>query len=106
MSIGCKTLAGLTWETDRLCLYRPDTTTRYTHIDSLFGDTAIEWGLIETDWPDLMRTIISILEGRLSSVTLFRRLGNYSHKNRLYRAFRELGRVVRAITPLRSVTVE
>ena len=60
--------------------------TRYQHIDSLFGDDAIDWGLIETHWHDLLRTAISIREGRLSSVTLLRRLGNHSRKNRLYRA--------------------
>jgi TnpA family transposase len=37
----------------------------------------------------------------VSSVTLLRRLGNHSHKNRLYRAFRELGRVIRTVTLLR-----
>lgn len=87
-----------------LTLYRPDATTRYTHIDSLFGDAGIDWALIETHWPDLMRTVISIREGRLSSVTLLRRLGNHSRKNRLYRAFRELGRVVRTITLLRFLS--
>jgi hypothetical protein len=61
----------------------------------------IDWGLIETHWTDLLRTAISISEGRLSSVTLLRRLGNNSRKNRLYRAFRELGRVIRTITLLR-----
>jgi TnpA family transposase len=34
----------------------------------------------------------------LSSVTPLRRLGNHSRKNRLYKAFRKLGRVVRTIT--------
>lgn len=75
-----------------LIFYRPDATTRYQHIDSLFGPHAIDWRLLEQHWPDLLRTAISIREGRVSSVTLLRRLGNHSHKNRLYRAFRELGR--------------
>ena len=34
----------------------------------------------------------------MSSVRLLRRLGNHSCKNRLYRAFREQGRVIRTIT--------
>jgi TnpA family transposase len=34
----------------------------------------------------------------VSSVPLLRRLGVHSRKNRLYRAFRELGRAVRTIT--------
>ena len=87
-----------------LNFYRPATTARYEHIDSLFGDNVIGWGLIETHWTDLLRTAISIAQGRLSSVTLLRRLGNNSHKNRPYRAFRELGRVIRTITLLRYLS--
>ncbi len=49
-------------------------------------------------------TAISIREGRLSSVTLLRRLGNHSRKNRLYRAFRELGRAIRTIALLRYLS--
>jgi hypothetical protein len=40
----------------------------------------------------------------LSSVTLLHRLGNHSRKNRLYKAFREWGRVVRTITLLRFLS--
>jgi TnpA family transposase len=87
-----------------LNFYRPDAATRYEHIDGLFGDNAIDWDLIERHWTDLLRTGISIREGRVSSVTLLRRLGNHSHKNRLYRAFRELGRVIRTITLLRYLS--
>jgi len=87
-----------------LNFYRPDPATRYEHIDPLFGDHAIDWGLIAKHWPDLLRTALSIREGRVSSVTLLRRLGNHSHKNRLYRAFRELGRVIRTVTLLRYLS--
>jgi TnpA family transposase len=87
-----------------LIFYRPDARTRYQHIEALFGDNAIDWALIEKHWIDLLRTAISIREGRVSSVTLMRRLGNHSRKNRLYRAFRELGRVIRTITLLRYLS--
>ncbi|MEV8636662.1 Tn3 family transposase [Streptosporangium sp. NPDC051023] len=87
-----------------LIFYRPDPEARYAHIDSLFGDEVIDWRLIETHWTDLLRTAISIRENRISSVTLLRRLGNHSRKNRLYRAFRELGRAVRTITLLRYLS--
>jgi TnpA family transposase len=87
-----------------LIFYRPDARTRYQHIDTLFGDNTIDWELIEHHWTDLLRTSISIREGRVSSVTLLRRLGNHSRKNRLYRAFRELGRVIRTITLLRFLS--
>jgi TnpA family transposase len=87
-----------------LIFYRADERTRYTHIEPLFGEEMIDWGLVETHWTDLLRTAISIRESRLSSVTLLRRLGNHSRKNRLYRAFRELGRAIRTITLLRYLS--
>ncbi|MFI6598670.1 Tn3 family transposase [Nonomuraea sp. NPDC050536] len=60
--------------------------------------------MIEKHWTDLLRTAISIREGRVPSVTLLRRLGNHSCKHPLYRAFRELGRVIRTITLLRYLS--
>src|ERR1017187_4204414 len=46
-----------------LSFYRPDAETAYEHIDTLFGDNVIDWGLIEKHWPDLLRAGISIREG-------------------------------------------
>jgi hypothetical protein len=87
-----------------LNFYRPDAKVRYKHIDSLFDDSVIDWARIERHWKDLLRTGISIREGRLSSVTLLRRLGNHSKRNRIYKALRELGRVVRTVTLLRYLS--
>ncbi len=87
-----------------LILYRPSADTSFRHIDSLFGEEVIDWQLIETHWSDLMRVVISIREGRISSSALLRRLGNESRKNRLYKAFRELGRAVRTIVLLRYLS--
>ena len=55
------------------------------------------WGLFHRTphWKDLLRVVLSIKAGKVSSSTLLRKLSNYSRKNRLYQAFRELGRVVR-----------
>ncbi len=53
---------------------------------------------------DLVPTVISIRERRVSSVVLLHRLRNDSKKNRLYRAFRELGRVTRTIVLLRYLS--
>ena len=78
-----------------LTLFRPDEDAAYEHIDSLFGDQAIDWGLIETHWRDVVRVVASIRAGKVLPSTLLRKLGNYSRKNRLYRAFREIGRAVR-----------
>jgi TnpA family transposase len=87
--------------------FRVEQETRYTHIDALFGEpgrNVINWRLIETHWQDLMRVVLSIREGRLSSVTLLRRLRHDSKRNRVYRAFRELGRVIATITLLRTIS--
>lgn len=92
-----------------LTFYRPSRHVRYRHIDSLFArdgreDAAIDWRLLETHWVDLLRTVLSIREGKISSAVLLRKLGHESRKNRLYRAFRELGRVTRTIVLLRYLS--
>lgn len=48
--------------------------------------------------------VLSIKAGKVLPSTLLRKLGNDSHKNRLYRAFRELGRVVRTVFLLRYIS--
>jgi TnpA family transposase len=77
-------------------LYRSSPERTYTHIDALFTDV-IDWRLIETHWQDLLQVVLSIRAGKISSAMLLRKLGNDSRKNRLYQAFRELGRVVRTV---------
>lgn len=77
-----------------LKLYRPDPHVAFDHIDPLFSDT-VDWPLIQTHLPDMLRVVLSIKAGRITASTLLRKLGTYSRKNRLYQAFRELGRVIR-----------
>lgn len=79
-----------------LKFYRPNKNTKFKNINNLFTDTA-NWDLIDKHWMDMMQVVLSIKEGKISSAVLLRRLGNYSKKNKLYQAFRELGRVVRTI---------
>ena len=86
-----------------LNFYRPDKETVYQHIDSLFSEP-INWELIRTHWQDLFRVVLSIQEGKISSAVLLRKLGNYSRKNRLYKAFQELGRVVRTVFLLNYIS--
>ena len=73
----------------RLILYRADAQDRYAHVDALFT------GVI--DWQDLMQVSLSIQHGQVLPSMLLRKLRYDSHKNRLYRAFRELGRVIRTL---------
>jgi TnpA family transposase len=90
-----------------LNFYRPSGTVRYRHIDTLFGEpgrNVIDWDLIETHFEDLMRVMLSIHEGKISSVTLLRRLSTYSRRNNFYKAFREVGRVIRTVALLRFLS--
>ena len=79
-----------------LNLFRPDKTCRYEHIDQLFAGS-IDFALIEQLLPDMLKIILSIKLGRMSASSLLRRLGTYSRKNKLYFAFRELGKVIRTL---------
>lgn len=79
-----------------IILYRPDKNTKYHHIDELFSGT-IAWSLIGTHWPDMMQVVLSIQAGKVLPSMLLRKLGTYSNKNKLYKAFRELGRVARTL---------
>ena len=86
-----------------LVFYRPDKQKKYKHIDFLFKEK-VDWELIETHWQDLMQVVLSIKAGKILPSTLLRKLGNYSRKNRLYLAYRELGRVVRTIFLLKYIS--
>jgi len=88
-----------------LIFYRPAAGAHCGHTDSLFAeDEIIDWKLIETHWVDLMRVVVCIRQGRISSSALLRRLGNESRKNRIYKAFREPGRAIRTIVVLRYLS--
>ncbi len=83
--------------------YRPQKQARYQHIDTLFnGD--IDWKLIETHWADMMQIVLSIQAGKILPSMLLRKLGTKSRKNKLYRAFRELGRAERTLFLLRYIS--
>jgi len=86
-----------------LTLYRPSSQDRYTHIDTLFREQ-VDWELIRTMLPDMLRVALSIRAGKIMPSTILRRLATYSRKNKLYFAFRELGRVVRTIFLLQYVS--
>jgi TnpA family transposase len=78
-----------------LNLYKVDKNVKYSNIDSLFCDSDIDWGLLHTHWQDLMQVIISIKQGKVSSAFMLSKLNSYNNQNRLYKAFQELGKVIR-----------
>ncbi len=77
-----------------LNFYRSKPALQYEHIDLLFSKT-IDWSLIETMLPEMLRVAVSIGAGRIKPSTILRRLATYSRKSKLYFAFRELGHAVR-----------
>lgn len=85
-----------------LHLFRPGAGHAYAHIDALFSGP-IDWDLIAGHLPDMLRVALSIKAGRLLPSAILRRLGTYSRKNRLYFAFRELGRAIRTRFLLRYI---
>jgi len=86
----------------KLTFYRVDADDYYENVDPLFTEI-IDWDLIRTHWQDLMQVAISIQRGDVLPSMLLRKLRHDSRKNRLYRAFREVGRVIRTIFLLRYV---
>ena len=54
----------------------------------------------------MLRVAISISLGKVRSSTILRKLGTESRKNKLYVAFRELGRVVRTLFTLDFISDE
>lgn len=84
-------------------LYRPAPDCRYPHIDELFTGK-IDWDLIETLLPDMLRVAVSIRSGLIAPSAILNRLSTFSRKNKLYFAFRELGRVIRTIFLLRYLS--
>jgi TnpA family transposase len=87
----------------KLKLYKADHKYKYQNIESLFTNESIDWKLIETHLPELVRVAISIRDGKLIPSTILRRLTAKSKKNRLYLAFRELGYVIRSLFLLEHI---
>jgi len=88
---------------DDVYFYRPDKSTAYKHIDTLFKKTA-NFKRIETHWKDFMQVVLSIQAGKVLPSMLLRKLGVKSRKNKLYQAFRALGQVIRTIFLLKYIT--
>ena len=85
-----------------LTLYRSDLNINLSHTGHLYGGT-IDWDLIESHWKELLRVTLAIQSGRVAPSWVLTRLNSYSRRNKLYRAFRELGRVFRTLYLLRWI---
>ena len=57
----------------------------------------VDWDRIERYWQDMMQVVLSIQAGKVLPSMLLKKLGVYSRKSNLYKAFSEVGRVERTI---------
>lgn len=65
-----------------LKLFRPCKGEIYEHIDELFSGE-IDWELIETHYPDMIRVAMSIQAGKITPSTILNKLGTHSKKNKV-----------------------
>jgi TnpA family transposase len=65
-------------------------------LQNLYGGV-IDWALIESHWKEFLRVALAIQSGRVEASWILTRLNSYSRRNKIYRAFRELGCVFRTI---------
>ena len=77
--------------------YKASSKDHYENINEIFTEKPIDWELIETHYHDMLRVAISIQNGKVKASAVLRKLCSKSRKNKLYFAFRELGRVERTI---------
>ncbi|MGU8559755.1 Tn3 family transposase [Clostridium perfringens] len=87
-----------------LNFYKAEKNLKYSHIDVLFNNNVIDWNLIKTHYKDLFQVVLSIKAGKFLPSTLLRKLNNNSRKNKLYKAFRELGNVIRTLYLLEFIS--
>mgnify|MGYP003978146983 FL=1 len=78
-----------------LIFYKPTKRMRLKNIGCLFKGETIDWQLIEDNWDELLQTAISIQQGKISSRLVLSRLNSRNKGSALYKAFNELGKVIR-----------
>lgn len=88
---------------NHLYFYKASKDDFYQNINDLFTEKPIDWELIVAHYYDMLRVVISIQQGKVKASTVLRKLCSKSRKNKLYYAFRELGRVERSIFLLKYI---
>ena len=78
-----------------LIFYKPAKRMRLKNIGCLFKGETINWQLIEDNWDEMLQTAISIQQGKISSRLILSRLNSRNKGSTLYKAFNELGKVIR-----------
>lgn len=77
-------------------LYKPDLSSKYKNIDSIF-ERAIKWNRIYVPLDDMLRYAASIRYGKTKSSTILKKMSTNRKTNKIYEGFKELGKVARTI---------
>lgn len=86
-----------------LIFYKANKNTQAENIKEILGQK-INWKLIKTHYNDMLRIVISIKECRTDIKSMMSKICTKSNKNKLYYAFRELGRAIRTCYLLEYIT--
>jgi TnpA family transposase len=86
-----------------LIFYKANKNTKTENIDEILGQK-INWKLIKTHYNDMLRIVISIKECRTDIKSMMSKICTKSKKNKIYYAFRELGRAIRTCYLLEYIT--
>ncbi len=78
-----------------LTLYKPEKNQEFDLTDSLFTNAHINWRIIMNNTEEMFRVVISIKEGKIRPSEFLNKLAYCGGRNKLYMAFRELGRALR-----------
>lgn len=87
-----------------LTLYKPDKENNFELLDSLFNGTAINWSHISNNTEEMFRVALSIKEGKIKPSAFLNKLAYCGGRNKLYLAFRELGRALRTTYILKYIS--
>lgn len=87
-----------------LILYKPSKSDEFDVIDSLFKGTPINWNFIANNTEEMFRVAISIKEGKIKPSAFLNKIAYCGGRNKLYLAFRELGRALRTTYILKYIS--
>lgn len=86
-----------------LIFYKANKNVQSNNIDEILGQK-INWQLIKMHYNDMLRIVISIKECQTDIKSMMSKICTSSKKNKLYYAFRELGRAIRTCFLLEYIT--
>ena len=86
-----------------LNLYKSSKADKFELLDSLFKSNAVHWNDILDNTDEMFRVAISIREGKIKPSEFLNKLAYCGGRNKLYVAFRELGRALRTTYILKYI---